>query len=904
MTTVGEKIQVNNNLTNMLSNLTKFLKSSKKKLIVASLFLCLIAATAGTIHLGQAQTDQISPDWTNITHNFYNLSPATTEPVLTASMVTDRTSVTFVADPCLFYEGNTWYMFFEVNQNNNVADSDIGLATSTNGLQWTYQHIVLDETFHLAHPYVFKWNGDYYMIPDTYDQNTVKLYKATSFPNNWVFVANLVSGSGYTDTCIFRYNNMWWLFTSGYSNNMDLYYSTNLTDPSSWHAHPMNPIISSDTSKARSVDSVVFNGNTIIRLAQKDDVVYGQSVRAFQVDTLTTTSYHETEISQSPLIQASGSGWNKDGMHTLDPWYTGNRWIVAVDGVNYEPTEVWSIGIYESPIFEYPLTISTNYGTVNLDNGTYGADSTQTISAIPPSTVPGERYIWLGWTGTGTGSYTGMDNPASITMSDNITETATWQHQYKLTVNSAHGTAGPLGGEDGWFDAGSSTNAIVTPSTVNGTTGTRYVFTGWSGDASGTGLTSNTIVMNVPKTATADWATQYYLNVTSTHGTTGGTGWYDTGTSANATLSSLTIAGTTGTQYAFTGWSGDASGTDSPSNDIVMTGPMTAIANWQTQYNITFAQSGVGSDFSGTLVTVNGTAYGFNGYSTWANASDVYIFNYSPLLTVSANAKQCLLTVVTGNSSSSSITALDAATINGTYKTQYYLTTTSAYGSPLPANGWYDNGTSINAFVASPISGDSGTQYVCTGWSGTGSALVSGSASATTFMITAPSTVTWNWKTQYLISFVVNPSGDGTTSPSGTNTWQDAGPISISGTPSYNHKFSSWSADTGSIAFGNSLAGSTTANINGPGNITANFAVIPAATPTPTPVRTPAPTATPSPTPAASPTPQPSNSTPTPTSSTSNNNLATNPYFYGLIIAVILAGVIVAILVIRKMKKP
>jgi hypothetical protein len=172
-----------------------------------------------------------------------------------------------------------------------------------------------------------------------------------------------------------------------------------------------------------------------------------------------------------------------------------------------------------------------------------------------------------------------------------------------------------------------------------------------------------------------------------------------------------------------------------------------------------------------------------------------------------------------------------------------------------------------------------------------------------TFTISAPSNITWNWKTQYLVSFVVSPSGDGTTSPSGTNTWQDAGSISISGTPSYNFKFSSWSADSGSITFGNSHAGSTTATVNGPGNITANFAELPAATPTPTPVPTvPTPTPTPSPNPTASPTPQPTNSSPTPTPIQSTNSLSIGIYIGGLVVAIVIVGVIVAIFVFRKRK--
>jgi uncharacterized repeat protein (TIGR02543 family) len=93
--------------------------------------------------------------------------------------------------------------------------------------------------------------------------------------------------------------------------------------------------------------------------------------------------------------------------------------------------------------------------------------------------------------------------------------------------------------------------------------------------------------MDRPKFAVALWKTQYYLTVVSPYGTAGGEGWYDKYTYAQATVTPLIVPGGTGVQYVFTGWSGDASGTTSPSNSIYMDGPKTAVANWKVQYYLT-----------------------------------------------------------------------------------------------------------------------------------------------------------------------------------------------------------------------------------------------------------------------------------------------------------------------------
>ena len=549
---------------------------------------------------------------------------------------------------------------------------------------------------------------------------------------------------------------------------------------------------------------------------------------------------------------------------------------------------------------QYYLTVFSAYDSPLPSSGWFDSGSSITGSvASPVSGGSGTRYVCTGWSGTGSVPASGSASAVTFTISAPSNITWNWKTQYYLTVSSAYGTVGGAG----WYDSGASAYASVNSLVVAGATGTQYVFTGWSGDASGTTSPSNAIIMAGPKTVTAGWNTEYELIVNSVHGSPTGAGWY--GSSVTANFGVTSPDGTSGTRYVFTAWSGDSSST-SASASVLMDGPKTVTANWKTQYYLTFAQAGVGSDFSVTVMTVNGTGYGRAGYAAWANPGDVYTFSYASPLVVAANSEQYLLTGVSGNSSALSFTVSQPTTITGAYKTQYYLTTTSAYDSPSPANGWYDSGSSLSAFVASPVSGNSGTQYVCTGWSGTGSVTDSGSTSAMTFTISAPSNITWNWKTQYSVSFAVSPSGDGTTSPSGTNTWQDAGSISISGAPSYNYKFSSWSTDTGSITFGNSNAGSTTATINGPGTITANFAALPTATPTPTPVRTPTPTNSPTPSPSPtlspshSPTTEPSSS---PTQSPSAVNNTATYAVYGVIVALIIGGVIAAVITVRAISK-
>ena len=284
------------------------------------------------------------PDWTHVQNNPFNLiePEGITNPVLTAEDVMDA-SARYVADPFIFYEDGIWYMFFEAYLASGRGA--IALATSLDGLNWNYEQIVLSEPWHLSYPLIIKSYGKYYLIPESHTQNAVYIYEATNFPYEWARVSTIVSGRPFVDPSIFRYNNRWWMFVGDTTNsNCYLYYSDNLL--TGWVEHPMSPIVANDASKARPGGrSFVFDNGRIIRIAQKCDVVYGEQVRAFEIDVLTSTDYAEHEIPESPILDKAGTGWNATGMHQYDPWWTGNYWLCAVDGNN---SGEWSIGIYIS----------------------------------------------------------------------------------------------------------------------------------------------------------------------------------------------------------------------------------------------------------------------------------------------------------------------------------------------------------------------------------------------------------------------------------------------------------------------------------------------------------------------------------------------------------------------------
>jgi len=123
--------------------------------------------------------------------------------------------------------------------------------------------------------------------------------------------------------------------------------------------------------------------------------------------------------------------------------------------------------------------------------------------------------------------------------------------QYYLTVTTSYSTQTG----QGWYYDGTTVYAGVSSNTVSGGTGIRYVFTHWSGDASGTNYAqSNGITMTSDKEAVANWKIQYFFDVDSYYDSPTGEGWYD-----NATETVHSNVTTPFGDYNTTGWTGTGS---------------------------------------------------------------------------------------------------------------------------------------------------------------------------------------------------------------------------------------------------------------------------------------------------------------------------------------------------------
>lgn len=103
------------------------------------------------------------------------------------------------ADPVLFRKNGVSYLFTEAFD----CKERIGrIACSRLEVPFSAPKIILKEPFHLSFPRVFSWNDTVYMLPETGADRSIRLYRASSFPDQWDLVCRFPVAYNYVDIVV------------------------------------------------------------------------------------------------------------------------------------------------------------------------------------------------------------------------------------------------------------------------------------------------------------------------------------------------------------------------------------------------------------------------------------------------------------------------------------------------------------------------------------------------------------------------------------------------------------------------------------------------------------------------------------------------------------------------------
>ncbi|MFC2083992.1 FG-GAP-like repeat-containing protein, partial [Bacteroidota bacterium] len=240
-----------------------------------------------------------------------------------------------------------------------------------------------------------------------------------------------------------------------------------------------------------------------------------------------------------------------------------------------------------SPIFNATYTANFNteyYLTMTADTGGTVSPSSgwrQEGENIEIEAFPDSNYSFETWTGSGSGSYSGSNNPAAIIMNGPIKELTRFiVKDILVTINTnppgrnftVDSTTYTTEQVFSW-QAGSS-HTLSTTSPQSGGTGIQYVWNNWSDG----GNINHTISPMVNTIFTASFDTEYYLTMTADTGgsVTPSSGW-------RLSEENIEIEAFPDSLHSFEEWTGSGPGSYTGNNNpdtITMNGPIEEVASF------------------------------------------------------------------------------------------------------------------------------------------------------------------------------------------------------------------------------------------------------------------------------------------------------------------------------------
>ena len=227
------------------------------------------------------------------------------------------------ADPFpVLFENKLWLFAEEIksNQNGKIVCFEYDYSKK----QFLNPKSVIEKPYHLSYPFVFLYQDEWFMIPETGDSSKVILFKSSQFPYQWEEHSVLVENVKLYDVTPFEFKGIWYCFASERIANStspnDLLNLYILKDGplGKWEKHPKSPV-KIDARGGRSAGRIFAKDNKIYRPAQLGAPKYGYGIQFYEIITLDEYNYEEV------IVDTILPNWDADllATHTyneVDGW--------------------------------------------------------------------------------------------------------------------------------------------------------------------------------------------------------------------------------------------------------------------------------------------------------------------------------------------------------------------------------------------------------------------------------------------------------------------------------------------------------------------------------------------------------------------------------------------------------
>jgi len=382
--------------------------------------------------------------------------------------------------------------------------------------------------------------------------------------------------------------------------------------------------------------------------------VYGSSsgtVSAGQSQNVYITWGTKLQLTDNPNSGYRFTQWSLSGYVRSAEGYSSNNNPIVIQNIGSTGSVTANYQVYLNMISN-----PSGAGSLSPSSGWYNVGTQVQISASPNS-----GYKFVSWSGSGSSSYTGTNNPETITLNSPVNETANFDTSITFSANglnnNAQGTVLTVNGQSYTYSQlpltiyvspGSSVSfSWISP--ISGGSSALFVWTSTSGLSTSQ---SGTITISTPGSVTASYSDYYALTINA--GSGGSVSWsvlpgmayvpgigfthsgtVNTGQSLTVYIkwtAELQLTDNPNSGYTFTQWSFSnttpETGYYSNSNPIVIeltNNPGSVTANYHYSTYIQFTVSAP-VDISYTITLSNGQSKSGNTY--WGSSTVTFYLPY------------------------------------------------------------------------------------------------------------------------------------------------------------------------------------------------------------------------------------------------------------------------------------
>ena len=212
----------------------------------------------------------------------------------------------WAADPFLFEKDGDTYIFAEL-YDYILARGVIGyLKLNADKPRWIP---IIRERHHLSFPFIYEFNNEIFILPESIESKTLYQYRAVGFPDHWEKEEALLTNVRLVDTTPIKENDYKKALTYDIDDESLKYidFSTKKIE-----------LLYSDPD-GRKRPAGYINAKEGLRIAQKSEEDYGKGLILYQFDYSREQKYTESEMKiVSPQDVILSPKIYLDGMHTYN----------------------------------------------------------------------------------------------------------------------------------------------------------------------------------------------------------------------------------------------------------------------------------------------------------------------------------------------------------------------------------------------------------------------------------------------------------------------------------------------------------------------------------------------------------------------------------------------------------